>query len=194
MTPRPKIIVGLGNPGKNYENTRHNVGFQVIDRLAAHWGVSFQLNKQRKGEFASGPGVLLVKPQTYMNDSGMCVGPLVRFFKMQASEVFVVYDEIAFPLGTIKLREGGSAGGHNGIKSLIAHLGTMDFPRLRFGIGEPTGQGEMIGHVLGTFRPDERELFESTIAKAVEALLCVLDHDIAYAGNQFNTKGKAKSL
>lgn len=183
----PKMIVGLGNPGKNYETTRHNAGFMILDRLAVHWGVSFREDKQRKGMLAAGPGVLLVKPTTFMNESGMCVGSLARFFKIDPSAVFVVYDEVAFPLGTFKLKEGGSAAGHNGIKSLIAHLGTQDFPRLRFGIGTPAGHGDMVGHVLGIFRPDERDLLESTMDKAVKAALCVREKGLVAAANIFNS-------
>ena len=147
------MIVGLGNPGRTYEDTRHNAGFMVLDRLAARWGAVFKADRQRKCEVAAGPGVLLVKPSTFMNESGLCVGPMMRFFKLDPRSVFVIHDEVDFPLGVIKLREKGSAGGHNGIKSLIAHMGTQEFPRLRFGIGQPRGKGEMIGHVLGKFPP-----------------------------------------
>ena len=160
------MIVGLGNPGRTYEDTRHNAGFMVLDRLAARWGAVFKADRQRKCEVAAGPGVLLVKPSTFMNESGLCVGPMMRFFKLDPRSVFVIHDEVDFPLGVIKLREKGSAGGHNGIKSLIAHMGTQEFPRLRFGIGQPRGKGEMIGHVLGKFRPEERELLDVTLGKA----------------------------
>ena len=188
MIPRPKIIVGLGNPGKSYEKTRHNVGFMILDRLAARRGVQFRVDKQRRAQLASCFGVLLVKPLTFMNESGMSVGPLAHFFKIKPEEVFAIYDEIAFSLGEIKLREGGSAAGHNGMKSLIAHLGTNDFPRLRFGIGSPCGQGEMIGHVLGSFRPDEKEIFAATLERAVDAVECILDRDFSTAANQYNVK------
>ena len=144
-----KMIVGLGNPGRTYEDTRHNAGFMVLDRLAARWGAAFKADRQRKCEAAAGPGVLLVKPSTFMNESGLCVGPMMRFFKLDPRSVFVIHDEVDFPLGVMKLREKGSAGGHNGMKSLIAHMGTQEFPRLRFGIGQPRGKGEMTGHVQG---------------------------------------------
>lgn len=184
-----KIIVGLGNPGKSYADTRHNAGFMVLDKLAEHWGCKFQLDKKRKAELAAGPGILLVKPTTFMNESGACVRPLMQFFKFAPHQVFIIHDEIDFPLGTIKLREKGSAGGHNGIKSIIAHLGTQEFPRLRFGIGLPRGKGEMVGHVLGKFRPDERELLELTIARATDAVLYTLSHGITLAGNIYNSAG-----
>ena len=132
------IIVGLGNPGREYAETRHNVGFMLLDRLAAHLNSPWKTDRAHKCELASAPGVLLVKPQTYMNSSGESVGPLMRYFKRSPEQVLAVYDDIAFPVGTIKLRAGGSAGGHNGMKSLIAHLGTEKFPRLRIGIGVPT--------------------------------------------------------
>ncbi len=135
---------------------------------------------------AAGPGVLLVKPSTFMNESGLCVGPMMRFFKLDPRSVFVIHDEVDFPLGVIKLREKGSAGGHNGIKSLIAHMGTQEFPRLRFGIGQPRGKGEMIGHVLGKFRPEERELLDVTLGKAEDAVLYTMEHGITRAGNIFN--------
>lgn len=103
------MIVGLGNPGKTYEDTRHNAGFMVLDRLAARWGAVFKADRQRKCEVAAGPGVLLVKPSTFMNESGLCVGPMMRFFKLDPRSVFVIHDEVDFPLGVIKLREKGSA-------------------------------------------------------------------------------------
>lgn len=180
------MIVGLGNPGRTYEETRHNAGFMVVDRLAARWGAVFKADRQRKCELAAGPGVLLVKPATFMNDSGLCVGPLMRFFKLDPRGVFVIHDEVDFPLGVMKLREKGSAGGHNGIKSLIAHMGTQEFPRLRFGIGLPRGKGEMIGHVLGKFRPEERELLDVMLGKATDAVLYTMEHGITKAGNIFN--------
>ncbi len=186
MSSPYKIIVGLGNPGKTYEHTRHNVGFMVVDRLAKEWGCSFKLDKQRKAELAAGPGLLLVKPTTFMNESGLCVGPLMRFFKLKAAQVFVIYDETAFNLGTIKLRDKGNAGGHNGIKSLIAHLGTNEFPRLRFGIGQPSGKTTLTGYVLGKFRPDEQELLEVMIGKSVDAIKYAMEHGLEKAGNIYN--------
>lgn len=186
MADLPRIIAGLGNPGKTYESTRHNAGFMILDRMAREWGSAFKPDKQWKAELAAGPGVLLVKPQTFMNESGMSIGPLARFFKIGPERVFVIYDDVAFPLGTIKIRPGGSAGGHNGLKSLIAHLGTQDFPRLRFGIGAPRGKGEMTGHVLGKFRPDEQELLDVMLAKAADAAIYALTHGVEAAANIFN--------
>lgn len=186
-----KIIVGLGNPGREYAETRHNVGFMVVDRLAARFGAVWKADKARKAELAAGPGVLLVKPQTYMNSSGESVGPLMRYFKFTPGQVFVVYDDISFPVGAMRLRAGGSAGGHNGMKSLIAHLGTEKFPRLRVGIGVP-GQKNMIGHVLGKFTPEERPLLEETLAKAEEAAFVTLKEGFQSAANRFNVKKEKK--
>lgn len=191
MDETVKIIVGLGNPGREYAETRHNVGFMVVDRLAARFGAVWKADKARKAELAAGPGVLLVKPQTYMNSSGESVGPLMRYFKFTPGQVFVVYDDISFPVGAMRLRAGGSAGGHNGMKSLIAHLGTEKFPRLRVGIGVP-GQKNMIGHVLGKFTPEERPLLEETLAKAEEAAFVTLKEGFQAAANRFNVKKEKK--
>lgn len=186
-----RIIVGLGNPGRDYAETRHNVGFMVLDRLARRFNVEWKLDKARKGELAAGPGVLLVKPQTFMNSSGECVGPLMRYFKFQPEQVLVIYDDISFPVGTLRLRTGGSAGGHNGMKSLIAHLGTEKFPRIRVGISAP-GQKNMVGHVLGKFAPDERPLLEESLDKAAEAAFVALKEGVEMAANRFNVKKEKK--
>lgn len=185
------IIVGLGNPGREYAETRHNVGFMLLDRLAAHLNSPWKTDRAHKCELASAPGVLLVKPQTYMNSSGESVGPLMRYFKRSPEQVLAVYDDIAFPVGTIKLRAGGSAGGHNGMKSLIAHLGTEKFPRLRIGIGVP-GQKSMVGHVLGKFSPEEAPLLQESLLKAEAAALMILNEGFDKAANTFNPKKEKK--
>ena len=186
-----RIIVGLGNPGRDYAETRHNVGFMVLDRLARRFGAEWKLDKARKGELAAGPGVLLIKPQTFMNCSGECVGPIMRYYKFEPEQVLVIYDDISFPVGTMRLRASGSAGGHNGMKSLIAHLGGEKFPRLRVGIGAP-GQKEMVGHVLGKFAPDERPLLEECLAKAEEATAMMIREGFQAAANKFNVKKEKK--
>lgn len=186
-----KIIVGLGNPGREYAETRHNVGFMVLDLLARHFGAEWKADKARKAELAAGPGVLLVKPQTYMNASGESVGPLMRYYKWEPEQVFVIYDDISFPVGTMRLRAGGSAGGHNGMKSMIAHLGTEKFPRLRVGISAP-GCKQMVSHVLGKFAPDERPLLNDALARAAAASLMTLSHGFDAAANQFNIKKEKK--
>ena len=183
------IIVGLGNPGRQYEATRHNVGFMVLDRLAAADGAVFQSNPRWQCHLAKlpGDGTLLVKPQTFMNLSGRAVQQVLGFYKWPPERMLVVYDDAALPLGTLRFREKGSAGGHNGIKSLIQHLGTDAFPRLKFGIGG-SAPGEMVGHVLGKFHPDERELFENTLAKAAEAVQFARSQGVAAAANQYHTR------
>ena len=186
-----RIIVGLGNPGRDYAETRHNVGFMVLDRLARRFNVEWKNDKSRKGELAAGPGVLLVKPQTFMNNSGECVGPLMRYFKFHPEQVLVIYDDISFPVGTMRLRAGGSAGGHNGMKSLIAHLGTEKFPRLRVGISAP-GLKKMVGHVLGKFAPDERPLLEEALDKSAEAAYVALKEGVDMAANRFNIRKEKK--
>lgn len=186
-----RIIVGLGNPGREYAETRHNVGFMVLDKLAAALGAEWKTDKARKGEFAAGPGVLLVKPHTFMNSSGECVGPVMRYFKFAPDQVLVVYDDISFPVGTLRLRAAGSAGGHNGMKSLIAHLGSEHFPRLRVGIGVP-GQKSMVGHVLGKFSPEERPLLDAAVSKSAEAALTVLREGFQAAANRYNIKKEKK--
>ena len=186
-----RIIVGLGNPGRDYTETRHNVGFMLLDRLARRFGAEWKLDKARKGELAAGPGVLLIKPQTFMNLSGECVGPIMRYYKFTPEQVLVIYDDISFPVGTMRLRSSGSAGGHNGMKSLIAHLGGEKFPRIRVGIGAP-GQKEMVGHVLGKFAPDERPLLEDCLTKAEEATVMMMREGFQAAANKFNVKKEKK--
>ena len=182
-----RIIVGLGNPGPNYAATRHNVGFMVMDALAREWGAMWKADKARKAELASGPGVLLVKPQTYMNDSGFCVGPLMRYFKFTPEQVLVVYDDTALPVGMLRLRARGSDGGHNGMKSLIAHLGCEGFPRLRVGIGSH-GQKTLVSHVLGQFTPEEKPLLDEAVQRAAAAVRLLLSHGLEAAANAHNGK------
>jgi PTH1 family peptidyl-tRNA hydrolase len=181
------LVVGLGNPGRQYEMTRHNVGFMILDRLAAEAGVGFESKPKWQGHLAKLPdGSLLLKPQTFMNLSGRCVRAVMAFHKWTPAQVLVVYDDVALPLGKLRLREKGSAGGHNGIKSLIEHLGTQDFPRVKVGIGaaEP---GNMTGHVLGSFREDERAALENTLASSVQAVQLARSQGFAPAANRFNT-------
>lgn len=180
-----RIVAGLGNPGATYKDTRHNVGFMVLDRLAREWGMEFKKDSRRKAELATKNGVLFVKPLTFMNESGLSIGPLMRFFKMKPEQIFVVYDETAFAPGSFKIKMNGSDGGHNGIKSLIAHLGTQSFPRLRFGIG-PSRPGELVGHVLGKFSPEERIIVENGLDKAAEAVQFVLSQGVELAANRYN--------
>jgi peptidyl-tRNA hydrolase, PTH1 family len=182
------LIIGLGNPGKQYEGTRHNVGFMLLDKLAAGEGVAFRSEPRFQAHIAKlGDGTILMKPQTFMNLSGRSVRQLMSFFKWEASRMLVAYDDVALPLGHLRFREKGSAGGHNGIKSIIEHLGGEDFPRLKMGIGAALGGAGMTGHVLGKFAPDERESLENMLATALEAVQLSRSQGVALASNRFNT-------
>lgn len=186
---RLTFIVGLGNPGREYAGNRHNAGFQCIDRLAEAHGISFTRRQARarvaQGEI-SGHRVLLVKPQTFMNASGEAVGQLVRFYKIAPADVLVLYDDLDLPLGKIRLRPDGGAGGHKGMNSVIQHLGTEDFPRLRLGIGRPPGQMDPVDYVLSDFTVGERADMELAFERAVAAIECFLGEGIDAAMNAFN--------
>ncbi len=184
-----QLIVGLGNPGRQYEETRHNVGFMVLDRLAAASGAAFQSIPKWQSHLAklSGSGVVLLKPQTFMNLSGRAIQQILSFHKWTPEQMLVIYDDVALPLGTLRFREKGSAGGHNGIKSILQHLGNDAFPRLKLGIGG-SAPGEMVGHVLGKFSPDERPILENMLATALEAVQISRSQGIAAAAQRFHTR------
>jgi PTH1 family peptidyl-tRNA hydrolase len=185
-----KVIVGLGNPGKQYEMTRHNVGFWVIDRLAEKWNISLTQGKFKGlvGEGRVGTEkVLLVKPLTYMNLSGECVGPLLNFYKLDAEEdLLVIYDDMDLPCGKIRLRTKGSSGGHNGVKSLIAHLGTEEFKRIKVGIGRPEPGRKVVDHVLTTFSPEDLADVQEAVKRSGEAVAAWMDISFLRVMNQFN--------
>lgn len=183
--PTFRLLVGLGNPGREYSGTRHNVGFAVLDRLAAAMGAAFRADKKWQADAASNGGVWLLKPQTYMNLSGESVSALVRFYQIEPARVLVVLDDMALPLGRLRIRERGSHGGHNGLRSILEHLGTQDVPRLRVGIGS-SDPGEATGHVLGRFAVDERPLVEQSLDRAVEAVRFAQENDLPSAMNKFN--------
>ncbi len=188
LQPSIPLVVGLGNPGRQYENTRHNAGFMVLDRLALLAGVPFESKPKWQSHIAKlpGSGTLLVKPQCFMNLSGRPVRQIASFHKWTPEQILVVYDDAALPLGRLRFREKGSAGGHNGIKSLIEHLGGDAFPRLKIGIGG-SAPGNMTGHVLGGFLEDERELLENTLARAVAAVQLALSQGLAAAATLYNS-------
>ncbi len=184
-----KLVVGLGNPGPRYEATRHNVGFWVVDALARRFGVSVGRLEHRAltGRLAAGGrAVLLAKPQTYVNGSGEAVGALARYYRVEPADILVVYDDLHLPTGALRLRPGGSAGGHNGMKSIIAHLGTDRFPRLRIGIGPPPPPEAWAEYVLAPLAGPERAPLEAAVDRAVEAVLCWLEDGIERAMNRFN--------
>jgi peptidyl-tRNA hydrolase, PTH1 family len=184
-----KIIVGLGNPGPQYRNTRHNLGFEVLDALARRLNTGFTREKHQGqlGEAVwSGEKLLLVKPLTFMNRSGDCVAAVVRNKVDTPADVLVVVDEVNLPLGTLRLRAGGSAGGHNGLKSLIERLGTQDFPRLRMGMGDGRAGGALADYVLARFHPDEFPVVKEMIDKGVEAVLSWVSEGAGPAMSKFN--------
>ena len=176
-----KLIAGLGNPGPKYRNTRHNLGFLVLDRLAEMLATGFGKEKHQgllADAMHSGEKLLLLKPMTYMNLCGDCVAAVARNKIFDPADCLVVVDDVALPLGKLRLRAGGSAGGHNGLKSLIERLGTQDFHRLRMGVGDDRMGRDLAGHVLAKFRPEEWPEVEAMVARAAEAAL-------HWAGNPF---------
>ena len=190
----PYLIVGLGNPGPRYARTRHNAGFMAVDELARRHGLRFA-GGQARAEVARGTlqgvRVILAKPQTYMNESGRAVQGLAHFYKVPKERVLVVYDDFALPLGTLRLREKGSAGGHNGLESTIRHLGTQGFPRLRIGVGGPPGgRDSHIDWVLGRFTKDEQPLVDEIIARAADAVESVYKIGVERTMNLYNTRGE----
>jgi PTH1 family peptidyl-tRNA hydrolase len=182
--PRYRLIVGLGNPGKEYDQTRHNVGFMVLDRLAHGRGL-WKRERAWNAEVCLVGGVWLLKPQTYMNLSGQSVRALAGFYKIPAESVLVVMDDMALGLGVLRLRGGGSAGGHNGLQSILEQLGTREVARLRFGIGGAR-PGEAVGHVLGKFRKDEWPSVEEALERAEAAIDRLQSDGLERAMNAFN--------
>jgi len=194
--PDIKLVIGLGNPGQKYEQTRHNIGFLVMDRLAALYGAEMANHLKWRAHVAKVPnvGTLLMKPQTFMNESGQSARAAMHFYKWQPEQVLVVYDDVSLPFGGLRFRLAGSAGGHNGIKSIISHLGSDRFPRLKIGIGSGNSDGQgradksLTGHVLGNFSRDEQNQLENTLATATEAVQFALSEGVESAANSFNTK------
>ena len=185
----PRLIVGLGNPGETYRDTRHNIGFMVLDEIARRMGAAFREEKRWSGLVAKFTGGYLLKPLTFMNDSGRSVQSVGHFYKASPAQTLVVYDDVDLPLGRLRFRTSGSAAGHNGIRSLIASLGSDEFPRLKVGIspadGRPAGE-RMVGHVLGKFRTEEQPALQTVIQRAADAVLSVVDSGLEAAMNVFN--------
>ena len=185
------LIVGLGNPGREYERTRHNAGFMVVEQLAVRWKAGWVLEKKFSARVAKaeldGKRLMLCEPQTYMNLSGESVGPLVAFKKLEIGRVAVVVDDADLPLGEIRMRGSGSSGGHHGLESVEKHLGTRAYLRQRIGIGrrDPAVR-QIAGHVLSQFNADEREVLEKVLQRACEQLECWLQSGAAKAMSQFN--------
>ncbi len=183
------LIVGLGNPGRQYAATRHNVGFMVVDRLAAAERTEFHSMPRWQSHLAKlpGSGTLLLKPQTFMNLSGRAVQQVLAYYKWTPDQMLVIHDDAALPLGTLRFREKGSAGGHNGIKSILQQLGSDAFARLKLGIGASQPEA-MIGHVLGAFSAEERPQCENMLATALEAVQLARSQGIAAAANRFHPR------
>ncbi|MCR4696491.1 MAG: aminoacyl-tRNA hydrolase [Lachnospiraceae bacterium] len=191
-------IIGLGNPGKEYENTRHNAGFNSVDAIAKKYGIDISKSefKSKVGQgFIDGQKVILVKPQTYMNNSGEAVREVVDFYKLDStSEIMIIYDDISLDVGMIRVRDKGSAGGHNGIKSIIAHLGSEVFLRIRVGVGDKGENGDLVKHVLGTFKGDDETTIKESYEKAVDAATLILNDNLEKAMNIYNKKVPKKSV
>lgn len=188
------IIAGLGNPTLQYEGTRHNVGFEVIDALADKYNISVNVRKNRayigKG-MVNGRNIILAKPQTYMNLSGESIRGLADYYKIEPEdELLVIYDDVSLDVGQLRVRKKGSAGGHNGIKNIISNLGTEIFPRIKVGVGEKPRNYELADYVLGHFSKAERELMEEGYKRAICAVETILEKGIEPAMNTFNRKVK----
>jgi PTH1 family peptidyl-tRNA hydrolase len=184
-----KLVVGLGNPGRKYAGTRHNVGFEIVDVVADRHGLTWEsapadavMAKWRSA------GALLVKPLTFMNLSGHAVGELLRYFKIELQDLLVVVDEVQLELGRLRARPNGSAGGHNGLKSIIAQLGTEEFARLRFGVGRGDSRRDLADHVLATFEVDERKIVADAISRAADAVETFVAEGIAAVMNKYNRR------
>ena len=185
----PYLIAGLGNPGRRYENNRHNVGFMLLNRLSLELGEKFG-KVEAKALVAKtiyhGERVVLVKPQTYMNNSGSPISSLVRFYKIPLTNLLVAYDDVDLPLGTIRIRPSGGSGGQKGMQSIIERLGTEEFPRLRIGTGRPPGIKDAADYVLQDFPTHDAELLDETLRRAVKAVLTFIQYDLDRTMNLFN--------
>jgi PTH1 family peptidyl-tRNA hydrolase len=184
-----RIIVGLGNPGDKYRCTRHNIGFRCVDSLARHWGLPLS---ERRAKAVLGVGrhleqdVVLAKPRTFMNNSGEGVAYLLTRFAAQPNDLIIIYDEMALPLGKLRIRPSGSDAGHNGIRSIITALRTQSFPRVRVGIGPPALDQGQVSHVLTRFTKEEAPIITQAVSRVVEAVDCLLAESTNVAMNRFN--------
>ncbi|MFM7558571.1 aminoacyl-tRNA hydrolase [Cylindrospermopsis raciborskii] len=193
----PQLIVGLGNPEPKYDQTRHNIGFAAIDALSRNWHIPVTENRKFQGQFGEGLAlgskkIRILKPLTYMNRSGESIQAVTSWYKLPPESVLVIYDDMDLPLGKIRLRLSGSAGGHNGMKSTISHLNSQNFPRLRIGIGKPKNlpdndDGSTVSHVLGKFSPQEAKLIDPILAFVVECVELTLKQGVEKAMNRCNS-------
>lgn len=183
------IIVGLGNPGKEYEGTRHNTGFMTLDKIAEKYGIDVRKEKCKallgQGEI-NGEKVILVKPQTFMNLSGEAIFEVMKFYKISNENVIVLFDDIDLPVGKLRVKERGSAGTHNGVKSIVSCLGTTEFKRVKVGVGKQRPGEDLVNHVLGRFSKEDRDTLDSAIERAVFAVELIIDKGVAAAMNEVN--------
>jgi peptidyl-tRNA hydrolase, PTH1 family len=194
-----KLIVGLGNPGRDYRETRHNVGFMVVDELARRHGVEWAAGPSQVAETLVGKRfgpepLMLAKPLTYMNNSGDVVAGLARYFDIATGDLFVIVDEVALPFGRLRARERGSAGGHNGLKSIVERLGTTEFPRLRLGVGRGDGRRDLADHVLAKFERGEQADLETLITRAADAAEMFAAEGILKVMNAYNPDAPASDV
>lgn len=186
------IIIGLGNPGIKYTATRHNVGFDAITRISDDYNIPIDYKKHKaicgKGRIA-GEKVILAKPQTYMNLSGESVRELIDFYKLTPQDIIVIYDDISLDVGQLRIRERGSAGGHNGIKSIISHLGGQEFTRIKIGVGDKPKNYDLADYVLARFTDQENETIREALEKTSKACETIISEGISFAMNEFNKKG-----
>lgn len=190
-------IIGLGNPGMQYATTRHNIGFEVIERVAHDQGISITKRKHKAllGEGTIGrERVVLVQPQTYMNLSGESVQEIVKWYKIPPAQVIVIYDDVSLEVGDLRIRGKGSAGGHNGMRSIISHLGTEEFPRIRIGVGEKPPGWDLADYVLGRFSKQELELIIPVITLASEVVEKIISDGLQYAMNRYNQRRKGPAI
>jgi len=184
------LIVGLGNPGADYARTRHNAGFMLADLLVKRWRADWSAGKKFQSRVAKaerdGRRVVLCEPQTFMNASGEAVGAMVNFYRLPLKNLVVAMDDADLPLGEIRLRPGGSSGGHHGLESIEQHLGSREYARLRIGIGRKDGVREITGHVLGRLSVAEMKVMESVLTRAADQIECWLAHGLQKAMSQFN--------
>ena len=186
--PQIRLIAGLGNPGSEYAATRHNIGFMVVDQLAAQFGSTWEKSVPQAREDALSAkcgAVLLIKPMSFMNRSGYPLFAVAQFYKIEPQQILIVLDDLALPLGHLRLRARGGSGGHNGLESIIVQFGTEEIPRLRVGIGQAPREG-YVDYVLSRFFDEEKPLVRSTIGRAVDALKCAIDNGLVSAMNTFN--------
>lgn len=189
----PQLIVGLGNPEPKYDKTRHNIGFEAVDALARTWQIPWGENRRfqaflGEGRGANGDKIRLLKPLTYMNRSGQAIRAVLDWYKLPPESVLVVYDDMDLPVGRLRLRLSGSAGGHNGMKSTITHLGTQNFPRLRIGIGKSGTDKDSVSHVLGKFSPQETQLISEVLQLVVDAVELSLKQGVEKAMSLYNSQ------